>query len=237
MSNDTAEAMSPALEAATIAKLEAETAAARAGAAHTDAEARKAAAEATTAELAAAKAARLEAAALASDEHNHVYRFVGTVSGASVAACIKQLTEWTRTDPDCDVEIVFTSPGGSIIDGFVLFDFVRSLSHAGHKVTVGCLGMAASMAGILLQMGDHRWVGSEGWVMIHRAAFGASGKTFEVEDEVEFVKRIEKRIVAIFEARTGGKLTAARIKRNWDRKDWWIESEKALELGLVDEVR
>lgn len=218
-------------------KLQAEARKAVAETAKLEAEARKAVAEARDAELSTEAKERSTAKELASDEHHRVYRFTGPVNGVSVTACISKLTEWHRLDPECDIEIVFTSPGGSIIDGFCLFDFVRSLSHAGHKVTVGVLGMAASMAGILLQMGDHRWAGSEAWIMIHRAAFGAQGKTFEIEDEVEWVKRVEKRILDIFVRRTGGKLTAAKIKRNWDRKDWWLTSDEALELGLVDEVR
>jgi ATP-dependent Clp endopeptidase proteolytic subunit ClpP len=220
-----------------VAKFIAEAAAAEAQAEKSRAEARKAAAEARRAELELAKALRHEAAELTKDEHNHLYRFVGPVTGASVAACMARLTEWHRQSPGCDIEIVFTSPGGSVIDGFVLFDFVRGLSAAGHNITVGVLGMAASMAGILLQMGDHRWVGKEGWVMIHRAAFGAQGKTFEIEDEVEWVRRVEARILNIFVTRSGGLLTAAKIKRNWDRKDWWLTSDEALSLGVVDEVR
>lgn len=31
--------------------------------------------------------------------------------------------------------------------------------------------------------------------------------------------------------------TVAQLRRNWDRKDWWINSDEALDLGLVDEVR
>jgi len=219
------------------AKLMAEADAATAQAEKHRAEARKAAADARRAELELAKAFRNEAAEMSKDDHHHVYRFVGAVNGASVAACVAKLTEWHRQNPMCDIEIVFTSPGGSVIDGFVLFDFVRGLSASGHKVTVGVLGMAASMAGILLQMGDHRWVGREGWVMIHRAAFGAQGKTFEIEDEVEWVRRVEARILNIFVERSGGRLTAAKIKRNWDRKDWWLTSDEALALGVVDEVR
>ena len=91
------------------------------------------------------------------------------------------------------------------------------------------------MAGILLQAGDVRWIGHQAWVMIHRAAFGAYGKTFDVEDEVELVKRIEERCLDIFVTRS--KLTKLKIKRNWDRKDWWISADECLELQLVDEVR
>jgi len=232
------------LHPAEVAKLEAEARAAEAQVVKLEAEARKAISETRfieenveAASLSNDKTRRARNAELAKDEYHCVYRFTGSVTGASVAACIAKLTEWSRQEPGCDMEIVFTSPGGSIIDGFVLYDYVRSLSNQGHRITTGCLGMAASMAGILLQMGDHRWVGSEGWIMIHRAAFGASGKTFEVEDEVEWVKRVERRILDLFVQRTGGRLSAAKIKRNWDRKDWWLTSDEALELGLVDEVR
>ena len=133
------------------------------------------------------------------------------------------------------MEIIFSSPGGSIIDGFELFDHIQQLRNEGHHITTGTLGYAASMAGILLQAGDTRWVGQQAWLMIHRAAFGAYGKTFEIEDEVKFIKRIEERILDIFTSRS--KLTTNKIKRNWDRKDWWISADESIDLGLVDEVR
>ena len=91
------------------------------------------------------------------------------------------------------------------------------------------------MAGVLLQAGDVRWVGQQAWVMIHRAAFGAWGKTYEIEDEVKFIQRIEERILGIFTSRSN--LSKTKIKRNWDRKDWWISADEAMEMGLVDEIR
>jgi ATP-dependent Clp endopeptidase proteolytic subunit ClpP len=199
------------------------------------AEARKAEAEAAKVELEARAAWRKREREKSVDEENHLYRFGGEVTKSSVSGCMKRLTEWSRLDPKCKIEIIFSSPGGSIIDGFELFDFLQSLRNNGHHVTTGTLGMAASMAGILLQAGDTRWVGQQSWLMIHRAAFGAYGKTFEIEDEVKFVQRIEQRIVEIFACRS--KLTKQKIKRNWDRKDWWISSDEALELNLVDEIR
>ncbi len=169
------------------------------------------------------------------DEENHLYRFSGSVDKSSVTKCMTKLTEWARLTPKCDIEIIFASPGGEIISGFELFDFIQSLRNRGHKITTGSLGYAASMAGILLQAGDVRWIGHQSWMMIHRAAFGAHGKTFEIEDEVEFVKRIEERILDIFTTRS--KITKQKIKRNWDRKDWWISADECAELQLVDEVR
>ena len=220
---------------ASVKKLEAEATQALAEAKKSEAEARKILAEATKAELEAQKAYRNRQKELSTDEENHLYRFSRDVNHNSVEACMSKLTEWHRLDTKCDIEIVFSSPGGSIIDGFELFDFIQELRLKGHEITSGSLGMAASMAGVLLQAGDIRWIGHQSWMMIHRAAFGAIGKTFEVEDEVKFVKRIEGRILDLFTSRS--KLTKQKIKRNWDRKDWWIDADECLELELVDEVR
>jgi ATP-dependent Clp endopeptidase proteolytic subunit ClpP len=169
------------------------------------------------------------------DDKNYLYRFNDKVSSESVKRCMQTLTEWSRLDPECAIEIIFSSPGGSIIDGFELFDFLQDLRYQGHHMTTGTLGYAASMAGVLLQAGDVRWVGQQAWVMIHRAAFGAWGKTYEIEDEVKFIQRIEERILGIFTSRSN--LSKTKIKRNWDRKDWWISADEAMEMGLVDEIR
>lgn len=200
-----------------------------------DAEARKLVAEAATAELEAEVLYRIRDREMCSDEENHLYRFSREISRFSVEACMVKLTQWHRQNEKCPIEIVFSSPGGSIIDGFELFDFIQELRHSGHIITTGSLGMAASMAGVLLMAGDKRWIGHQSWLMIHRAAFGAIGKTFEIEDEVKLVKRIEERIVDIFTSRS--KLTKSKIKRNWDRKDWWIDADECLELNLVDEIK
>ena len=224
-----------AIKQAKVANLKAETA-------NNEATARKTIAEAKEAEIVLKlKEIELEQALedhkkhKARDRENLVYRFSGVVSGSTVGNCLKQLTEWSRLSPECSMDVIFASPGGSIIDGFELFDHIQHLRNEGHHVTTGTLGYAASMAGILLQAGSTRWVGQQAWIMIHRAAFGAWGKTYEIEDEVKFVKRMEERILDIFTSRS--KLTRNKIKRNWERKDWWISSDEALELGLVDEIR
>lgn len=226
----------------TQAEIDANVALTLAEARRAEAEAKAAEANATKSDLEARVAAivldeteRQHRARLAADLHHHVYRFGGEVSGKAVTSCMMHLTEWHRLDPECDIEVVFSSPGGSIVDGMALFDFLQQLRRDGHRITTGSIGYAASMAGVLLQAGDHRWIGEQSWLMIHRAAFGAVGQTHEIEDRVKWVQRIERRIIQIFTTRSH--LTERRIRNNWDRKDWWIEAEEALELGLVDEVR
>lgn len=238
MSEDQVREPTEAEEAKSKAEAEkalAEAEFARAQAAKANAEAAEQEANARIAVLEAEDRERRKVEEQASDVFHHVYRFNGPVSQDSVNKCMNKLTEWHRLDPNCSMEIIFFSPGGAVIPGFALFDHIRYLSSLGHEMTTGATGMAASMAGILVQAGDKRWMSGEGWYMIHRAAFGAAGKTFEIEDEVEWVKRIEARIIKIFTSRS--KLTPQKIKRNWDRKDWWLDSDQCLEFGLVDEVR
>jgi ATP-dependent protease ClpP protease subunit len=235
--------------------------------AHLNAEAEKMRAEALTASAQAEawrhdalrKAAEAERAQLtlehekitaqrmyASDSYNHVYRFSGYVDGDAVRRAIDMLTTWHRTAPGCEIELVFNSPGGSVIDGFDLFDFIQELRRGGHRVVTSTRGMAASMGGILLQAGDVRVMGAESYMLIHQISTAVFGKVGEIDDEVAFLKLMSDRVLSIFATRckeafengTATKpLTKAQINKGWARRDWWLSSSQALELGLCDVIR
>jgi len=227
--------MPPELVAANVAKLEAE-------AAHFAAETAKAAAEALTAQLAAEragieteKAREAERDRLLNDDHQRVYRFDSGVSEKSVADAVKKLTLWSRTDPGCAMTIIFDSPGGNIFDGFHLYDAIIGLRAKGHNVTTIGQGMAASMAGVLLQAGDTRVLTPQAALLIHEASFWAIGSYGQVKDEVELVEKLQDRILTIFADRSH--LTKRQIAARWKRKDWWMLADEALRHGFVDEIR
>jgi ATP-dependent Clp endopeptidase proteolytic subunit ClpP len=178
---------------------------------------------------------RTEEWALAQDEYHYRYAFTEVVGPVSSQKCQKQLATWHRLNPKCDMEIVFTSPGGSVTDGMALFDYIQEIRRLGHKVNTHVLGIAASMAGILLQAGDTRSMAAESWLLIHEASFGAGGKVGDVEDTVEWVKKVCERILNIFAARST--VSKAFIKSHWRRTDWWIGAEDALKYGFIDEIR
>jgi ATP-dependent Clp endopeptidase proteolytic subunit ClpP len=217
------------------------------------AEARKAVAEAVGAE-AMADIAKIALAkeqeirhrqVLADDFNHHRFLFDGVVNDASIKTCIRALNAWDRENPNCDIEIAFSSPGGSIIDGMELFDFISSLRHEGRTITTSTYGMAASMAGILLQAGDVRVCGPQAYILIHEVSFGAQGKIGEVEDEIKFIRKVQARVLDIFAERCRGaasetatrRLTRSKLARNWNRHDWWLDADEALAYGIVDKVR
>lgn len=246
---DKARELSPEEVEANVAKAHAEAHNALSEAAKHDAEARKMSAEALKAEYDAECEAihvqriqDLRRRELAEDDYHHVYQFLGHVSESSVAACVRELSFWNRDAPKCDIEVIINSPGGEVIAGMALFDYLMFLRSKGHKITTVAIGYAASMAGILLQAGDVRVMGREAYVLIHEISFGAGGKFAEVEDEVAFVRKIQERVLNIFSKRSKAAqpttgLTAKQFANGWRRKDWWLDSDESLRLGVVDEVR
>jgi|GEM_PF-6488464 len=246
---DKARELTPAEIKAVVAKAQAEAVAALAEAAKNNAEARKMSAEALRAEydadceaIHAQRIRELRKRELAEDEFHHVYQFLGKISESSVFACVRELSYWNRDCPKCDIEFILNSPGGEVIAGMALYDYLMFLRSKGHKITTVAIGYAASMAGIVLQAGNVRVMGREAYVLIHEVSFGAGGKIGEVEDEVAFVRKIQDRVLNIFSKRSQAAqpktgLTAKQFANRWRRKDWWLDSDESLRLGVVDEVR
>ena len=192
-------------------------------------------AQADIAEVMMRNAHREESELLSTNKFHHVYVFGTEVTADSVGRCVEQLTKWSRLEPKCAMEIVFNSPGGGVIAGMAMYDYLIYLRGLGHDITTVALGHAASMAGILLQAGTTRVIGRESWLLIHEISFAAIGKIGEIEDTTEWVKRIQKRVLDIFSQRS--KMTPSQLEKRWKRKDWWLSSDECLKLGLVDEVR
>lgn len=168
-----------------------------------------------------------------SDEHR-IYNFFGTVDGGNVAACMDVIGNWSRRNPECDISIIFNSPGGAVVHGLALYDFLDELKKNGHQITTVARGMAASTGGVLLQAGHERIIGANCHVLIHEVSTVNMGKISEIEDAVKFSKMLQERCIDILSERST--LTKAQIKTRWSRKDWWIGSNEAVELGFADKI-
>lgn len=186
------------------------------------------------AELEVASLRRLERDAAADARAAHVYTFYASVDADSVQQCIAELGVWSRRDPGAAITVIFNSPGGSVLDGLALFDYLRRLRGLGHHVTTIALGRAASMGAVLLQAGDTRVVGENAFLLVHEVSHHSVGKVSELEDGVEFTRRLQKRLLAILADRST--LTEKEIQRRWARKEWWLDAGEAVELGLADQL-
>src|SRR5690606_3466048 len=144
------------------------------------------------------------------------------------------MERYAPLNPCAEITLIFNSPGGSVFDGFALFDKLRSLSARGHRIVTECHGMAASMASILMQAGDHRVMGPESFQMLHETSSGAIGKASELSDTADLAKRLTRRAAEIYARR--GAVSADEFFERMQRRDYWIDAEECLELGLIDEI-
>lgn len=177
-------------------------------------------------------ARRREIDTQADADRSRTYTFYSEVDADSVRRCLADLGQWSRRDPGSPITIIFNSPGGSVLDGLALFDFLRQLRNQGHHLTTVAIGRAASMGAVLLQAGDVRLMGENAFLLVHEVSNLSSGKVSEMEDSVEFSRRLQRRLLAILASRS--QLTEVQIQRRWARKDWWLDAAEAVEVGLAD---
>lgn len=164
-----------------------------------------------------------------------IYSFLESVTTDSVADCMDDLGIWARRDPGRPITIIFNSPGGSVIEGLALYDFLDDLKKSHDvEITTVARGMAASMGGVLLQAGDKRIVGRNAHVLIHEVSSVGFGKLSEMEDEVKFCKRLQERLLDILADRST--MSKRQIRTKWKRKDWWLDAKETVSLGFADEI-
>lgn len=76
--------------------------------------------------------------------------------------------------------------------------------------------------------------------MIHEVSSFAQGKIGDIEDEVEFLKAISKRVATKFIERSGGKggMTLEKFESNegWERREWYLDSAQTLAYGFADRI-
>lgn len=184
-------------------------------------------------QIAADESRRAHEAALATNQENRVYDFLGQVTTMNVEAAVQTLARWRRQSKE-PITFRISSPGGSIIDGFTLYDYLLALRQEGLHITTAVYGMAASMGGVLLQAGDKRVVGPNAHLMIHEASSQAIGKLSELEDETAFVKRLNTRCWEILSERS--KMSKSAIATRASRRDWWLTADECIEKGFADEI-
>jgi len=172
----------------------------------------------------------------AQDWRHNTYRLVGEINDASVKSCMDELSLWHRIDPEAHWDIVFNSPGGSVVPGLALYDFLTEMRND-HDITTTAQGYAASMGGILLQAGTTRCIGKESYILIHEISGQMFGSFGDLEDRMAWLAKVQSRILDIFTERSAGKKTKEEFENAWKRKDFWLDSVEALEWGVVDGIR
>ena len=159
--------------------------------------------------------------------------FLGTpISDPMANVIIAQMLYLEREDPDKGISVYINSPGGVISSGLAIYDTMKLVNC---EISTICLGMAASMATVLLSGGDNgkRYCLPNSTVHMHQAMGGAQGQATDIEIAAREILRLQDTLRTILSNNTGQDYD--RIARDSDR-DFYMTADQAVEYGLVDEV-
>ncbi|MFM8387292.1 MAG: ATP-dependent Clp protease proteolytic subunit [Planctomycetia bacterium] len=159
--------------------------------------------------------------------------FLGTPINDTVANfLIGQLLYLQKADRTRDVHLYINSPGGSISAGLAVYDTIQYISC---PVETVCIGMAASMAAILLAAGapGKRYALPNSRIMIHQPWGGAQGTAADIEIQAEEILRAREILNGVLSKHTGRPLT--QIEHDTER-DKYLSAQEAREYGIIDEV-
>ncbi len=145
---------------------------------------------------------------------------------------IAQLLFLEAEDPSKDVHLYINSPGGSVSAGLAIYDTMQYIKS---DVSTICIGMAASMASVLLAAGTpgKRFALPYSRVMIHQPLGGAQGQASDIEIHAREILRIREEMNDIMAKHTGQ--DKKRIQQDTER-DHFLTSAEAKEYGIIDEV-
>lgn len=143
-----------------------------------------------------------------------------------------QLLYLDSVDPGKDISIYLNSPGGSVIAGLGLYD---TMQHIKSDVSTICIGMAASMAAVLLVAGAQgkRLALPHSRVMIHQPLGGVQGQASDIEITAREILKYKAELYRIIADHSG--MSLERIEADADR-DYWMTAQEAKEYGMIDNV-
>jgi len=157
---------------------------------------------------------------------------VGPIEPKSATATCSQLLLLDAEDPNQPIVLYINSPGGSVDDGFAIYDTMRTL-HA--DVITVCLGLAASMAQFVLCAGTpgKRYAHRFSRVLMHQPHGQVEGTATDINIQAAQFAYLRSTMAQLTAKHTGQ--TVERIVADADR-DTWFTAEEALEYGMVDHV-
>lgn len=162
--------------------------------------------------------------------------FLGTEINEDVAnSIVAQLLLLDQKDSTQDIWLYINSPGGSITAGLAIYDTMQFIRP---KVRTVCIGIAASMAAILLASGapGKRYALPNSKIMIHQPRRTGSGETMTVTDQeidLKVIKKMKTQIAGLLATHT--KQQPRKILKDFE-KDKWFEPDEAIKYGLVDDI-
>jgi ATP-dependent Clp protease, protease subunit len=158
----------------------------------------------------------------------------GQVEDTMANVIVAQMLYLAAENPEREINLYITSPGGVIAAGLAIYDTMRSLPC---PVATTCVGYAASFGTILLLAGDkgRRRALPHARIHMHQplVSGGMGGQATDIDIHARELLHTRDVINSIIQEHTGQPLE--RIQRDTER-DFYMSAEEAVAYGIIDEV-
>ena len=156
----------------------------------------------------------------------------GPIDGDVANLVVAQLLFLASEDPKKDISFYINSPGGHVSAGLAILD---TMNHIQPNVSTVCVGIAASMAAVLLSSGQKgkRFALPNAEVMIHQPSGGAEGQASDIEITAKHIIATRERLNKMLAKNTGQPIK--KIEQDVDR-DFFMTAEESVKYGIVDKV-
>lgn len=164
--------------------------------------------------------------------NDRIIFLIGEIDDAVANIVIAQMLYLESQDPDKDINLYINSPGGSVTAGMAIYDTMQFIKP---DVATICVGMAASMASVLLMAGTKgkRFALSHSEVLIHQPLGGTMGQASDIEIHAKHILRIREEMYKVIILHTGQ--AKEKIVADTDR-DTYLTACEALDYGIIDKV-
>ena len=154
------------------------------------------------------------------------------INSVSANLVVAQLLHLESQDAEKDISLYINSPGGEVYSGLAILDTMNFIKP---QVSTICVGMAASMAAVLLSAGakGKRFCLPHSKVMIHQPSGGAQGQQTEIEIVAEEIKKTRHELNQILSDASGQPIE--KVQADTER-DNYLTATEALDYGLIDRI-
>lgn len=154
------------------------------------------------------------------------------INSVSANLVVAQLLHLESQDAEKDISLYINSPGGEVYSGLAILDTMNFIKP---QVSTICVGMAASMAAVLLSAGakGKRFCLPHSKVMIHQPSGGAQGQQTEIEIVAEEIKKTRRELNQILSDASGQPI--GKVQADTER-DNYLTAAEALDYGLIDRI-
>lgn len=168
----------------------------------------------------------------AASTYNGVITITDTITSemsVNFALLLRHLAEEQQ-----DIKILIDSNGGEVNAGLIMYDLIQAYPY---NVDIYCIGLAASMAALLLAGGreGHRFILPHARVMIHEPliANGFGGSATTIEQKARNILEIKSMLNEILAKHTGKKIKEIDKATSYDN---YMSAEDAVKFGICDKI-